>query len=76
MEPDDREDDDEFVEVSIPTALIGRLIHAISDVMIQWEAECKAEGGEFNALIGVSAAHMAVDFIDKCMDRMPNETVQ
>lgn len=76
MEPDNWEDDDEFVEVTVPTELVRRVIAAISDVMMQWESECRDKNEEFNALIGTSAVHMAMRFIDTCMERMPEETVQ
>lgn len=76
MERDDWEDAGEFVEVTVPTELIKRVVEAISEVMIKWEQEQRDAGQEFNALIGASAVHMAMQFIDNCMERMPNETMQ
>lgn len=76
MERDNWEDAEEFVEVTVPTELIKRVVEAISDVMIQWEQEQRDVGVEFNALIGASAVHMAMQFIDRCMERLPNETMQ
>jgi len=52
------------------------VVEAISNVMIEWEDEQRAIGVEFNALIGTSAVHMAMQFIDRCMERLPNETMQ
>jgi len=76
MERDDWEDDEDFVEVTVPTELVKRVVEAISGVMIQWEKEQRDAGVEFNALIGASAVHMAMQFMDACMERMPNETIQ
>lgn len=76
MERDDWADTEEFVEVSVPTELVKRVVEAIGSVMIQWQAEQKEKGEEFNALIGASAVHLAMDFMDACMARMPNETIQ
>lgn len=76
MERDNWEDAEEFVEVTVPTELIKRVVEAISDVMVQWEQEQRDIGVEFNALIGASAVHMAMQFIDRCMERLPNETMQ
>jgi hypothetical protein len=76
MERDDWEDAEEFVEVTVPTELVKRVVEAISGVMIQWEDEQRALGVEFNALIGTSAVHMAMQFIDKCMEGIPGETMQ
>ena len=76
MERDDWEDDSEFVEVSVPTELVKRVVEAIGGVMMQWQVEQKEKGEEFNALIGASAVHIAMDFMDACMERLPNETIQ
>ena len=76
MERDDWEDAEEFVEISVPTELVKRVVEAISNVMIDWEQEQRDAGIEFNALIGASAVHMAMQFIDRCMERLPNETMQ
>ena len=76
MERDDWEDNDEFVEVSVPTELVKRVVEAIGGVMMQWQLEQKEKGEEFNALIGASAVHLAMDFMDACMARLPNETIQ
>ncbi len=76
MERDDWEDAEELVEVTVPTELVKRVVEAISNVMIEWEDEQRAIGVEFNALIGTSAVHMAMQFIDRCMERLPNETMQ
>ena len=65
--------DDEYFEVSVPTELVKRLINAISGVMQEWEKE---SGGEFTALIGNAAMHMATDFIDASMEKIRGETVQ
>jgi hypothetical protein len=65
--------DDEYVEVSVPTELIKRLINAISEVMQGWEKE---SGGEFTALIGNTALHIATDFIDASMAKIQGETMQ
>jgi len=75
MERDDW-DGDEFVEVAIPTELVKRVVNAISAVMREWELERREDGEEFNALIGRSAAHLAVRFIDDCMEKIPGETMQ
>jgi hypothetical protein len=72
MESDDWEGDG-YVEVSVPTELIKRLINAISGVMQEWEKESK---GEFTALIGNTAMHIAADFIDASMERVQGETMQ
>ena len=76
MERDDWEDDGEFVEISVPTELVKRVVEAIGGVMMQWQVEQKEKGEEFNALIGASAVHIAMDFMDACMERLPNETIQ
>lgn len=76
MERDDWEDDSEFVEISVPTELVKRVVEAIGGVMMQWQVEQKEKGEEFNALIGASAVHIAMDFMDACMERLPNETIQ
>ena len=76
MERDDWEDDSEFVEISVPTELVKRVVEAIGGVMMQWQIEQKEKGEEFNALIGASAVHLAMDFMDACMERLPNETIQ
>lgn len=68
--------DDEYVEVSVPTELVKRLINAISDVMQGWEREAISRGQEFNALIGNSAMHIATNFIDASMERIQGETMQ
>jgi len=65
--------DDEYFEVSVPTELVKRLINAISDVMQKWEKE---SDGEFTALIGNAAMHIATDFIDSNMEKMRGETIQ
>jgi hypothetical protein len=44
--------------------------------MREWEMEQREEGEEFNALIGNSAVHLAVRFIDDCMEKIPGETMQ
>lgn len=76
MERDDWEDADGFVEVSVPTELVKRVVNAISAVMREWEMEQREQGEEFNALIGNSAVHLAVRFIDDCMEKIPGETMQ
>lgn len=76
MERDDWEDAGDFVEVSVPTELVKRVIEAISSVMREWEEEQREEGEEFNAMIGVMASHVAVKFIDSCFERIPGETMQ
>jgi hypothetical protein len=72
MESYDGEGDD-YVEVSVPTELVKRLINAISSVMQSWEKESK---DEFNALIGYTAMHIAIDFIDASMEGSNGETLQ
>jgi hypothetical protein len=74
MERDDWEDD--YVEVSVPTELVRRVISGLSDIMMEWEHECRDKGEEFNAMIGTSAIHIAVQFIDRSMQRMAGETIQ
>lgn len=76
MERDDWEDPDDYVEVSVPTELVKRVVDAISTTMMQWESEQRAEGEEFNALVGMSAVKLALDFIGESMENMRGETVQ
>lgn len=76
MERYDWEDDGDFVEISVPTELVKRVVEAIGGVMMQWQIEQKEKGEEFNALIGASAVRVAMDFMDACMERLPNETIQ
>jgi hypothetical protein len=66
-------EDDEYVEVSVPTELIKRLINAIIEVMQDWEKESK---GEFSPLIGNTALHIATDFIVASMVKIQGETMQ
>jgi hypothetical protein len=72
----DNWDDDEFVEVAIPTELVRRVIASISETMMEWENECQINGAEFNALIGTAAVHAAVRFIDTSFGQMEGETIQ
>lgn len=76
MERDDWEDDCDFVEISVPTELVKRIIEGLSDIMQEWEGEAREKGEEFNVMIGTSAIHIAVQFMDRCMQRMAGETVQ
>ena len=76
MERDDWDEDCEFVEIAVPTELVRRIIEGLSDIMQEWEAEARDKGDEFNAMIGTSAIHIAVQFMDRCMQRMAGETVQ
>ncbi len=78
MEDDDWECEggDEYVEVSVPTELVRRVISGLGDIMQEWERESRLKGEEFNAMIGTSAIHIAVQFMDRCMERMVGETIQ
>jgi len=66
----------EYVEVSVPTELVRRLIDAITDVMQEWQEEAKDRGEVFTALVGNSAMHIATDFIDASIERLHGETMQ
>lgn len=77
MERDDWEhEDDDYVEVSVPTELVKRVINGVSDVMKDWEEESRNRGDEFNLLIGMSAMRLAFDFIEKSMMQREGETMQ
>ena len=78
MEGDDGEDN-EYVEVSVPTELVRRVVDAITDVMVEWEREKTDAGEDFDALIGNAAAHIAVDFLDTLtlmISKPEQETIQ
>jgi len=69
----------EYVEVSVPTQLVMRVVNAIIDVMVEWERERTEAGEDFDALIGNAAAHVAVDFLDTMTLAVPEpkqETMQ
>lgn len=74
MERDSGEDG--YIEVSVPTELVKRLINAISDVLKEWGKEASDRGEMFTALVGNSAMHIATDFIDASMERLQGETLQ
>lgn len=76
MERDDWEDASEYVEVSVPTELVKRVINGVSDIMKEWEAEATSKDQEFNALIGMAAMRIAFDFIETSMENMSTETMQ
>ena len=76
MERDDWEDASEYVEVSVPTELVKRVINGVSDIMKDWEVEATSQDQEFNALIGMAAMRIAFDFIETSMENMSTETMQ
>jgi hypothetical protein len=76
MERDDWEDAGDYVEVSVPTELVKRVVSAISITMMDWEKEQRDKGEEFNALIGMSAVKLALDFIGESMENIHGETMQ
>lgn len=77
MERDDWEcEDDDYVEISVPTELVKRVVNAVSDVMCEWEAEATRKGEDFNLLIGMSAIKLAFDFMDTSVQRLEKETMQ
>ena len=69
-------EDLEYIEVSVPTQLVRRLIDAITDVMQEWGEEAKDRGEVFTALVGNSAMHIAIDFIDASIEKLHGETLQ
>lgn len=76
MERDDWKDAGDYVEVSVPTELVKRVINGVSDIMKDWEAEATSKDQEFNALIGMAAMRIAFDFIETSMENMSTETMQ
>ena len=66
----------EYVEVSVPTELVRRLIDAITDVMQEWQEEARDRGEVFTALVGNSAMHIATEFIDASIEKLYGETMQ
>jgi hypothetical protein len=66
----------EYVEISVPTELVRRVISAITDVMIQWEREQREDEGSFSALTGNAAMHIAVDYLDTIAVAAATETMQ
>lgn len=77
MERDDWEcEGDDYVEISVPTELVKRVVNGVSDVMREWEAEATSRGEEFNLLIGMAAVKLAFDFMDTSVQRLEKETMQ
>lgn len=74
MDGDLRED--EFVEISVPTELVRRVVTAIADVMVEWEREQREAGENFSALTGHAAMHIAMDYLDTIASASDGETLQ
>jgi hypothetical protein len=74
MDGDFRED--EFVEISVPTELVRRVVTAITDVMVEWEQEQREAGEKFSVLTGNAAMHIAMDYLDTIAVVMDGETLQ
>ncbi len=74
MDGDFREDG--YVEISVPTELVKRVVMAITDVMVQWASEQKDTGGTFSVLTGNAAMHIAVDYLDTIAGEVTGETIQ
>lgn len=68
--------EDGYVEISVPTELVKRVVMAITDVMVQWASEQKDAGGTFSVLIGNAAMHIAVDYLDTISEKVTGETMQ
>lgn len=68
--------EDEYVEISVPTELVKRVVMAITDVMVQWASEQREAGESFSVLIGNAAMHIAVDYLDTIAGSVPGETIQ
>lgn len=69
-------EDGGYVEISVPTQLVGRVVNAIVDVMVQWEQEQSEAGEGFNALTGNAAMHIAVDYLDAIVEAAAKGTIQ
>jgi hypothetical protein len=74
MDGDFRED--EFVEISVPTELVRRVVTAITDVMVEWEQEQREAGEKFSVLTGNAAMHIAMDYLDTIASVVDGETLQ
>ena len=68
--------EDEYVEISVPTELVRRVVTAITDVMVEWEKEQREAGEKFSVLTGNAAMHIAVDYLDTIAGAVTGETVQ
>lgn len=68
--------EDEYVEISVPTELVRRVVESITDVMVQWEREQREAGESFSVLIGNAAMHIAVDYLDTIAGAVTGETIQ
>ena len=75
MEGHDGEDG-EYIEISVPTELVRRVINAITSVMIEWEREQREVDVSFSALTGNAAMHIAVDYLDTIAGAVERETIQ
>lgn len=77
MERDDWDGEDcGFVEISVPTELVKRVINGMSDIMQKWEKESADKGDEFTALVGVAAMEIAFDFIKTSLSSLADRTIQ
>jgi hypothetical protein len=68
--------EDGYIEISVPTELVRRVVTAITDVMVEWEREQREAGEKFTALIGNAAVHIAMDYLDTIASVMDGETIQ
>jgi hypothetical protein len=68
--------EDEYVEVSVPTELVRRVVTAIADVMVEWEQEQREAGENFSVLTGNAAMHIAMDYFDTIASVVDGETIQ
>jgi len=68
--------EDEYVEISVPTELVRRVVDAITSVMIEWEREQREADVSFSALTGNAAMHIAVDYLDTIAVAVATETMQ
>ena len=66
----------EYVEISVPTELVRRVVNAITTVMIEWEREQREADVSFSALTGNAAMHIAVDYLDTIAVAVATETMQ
>lgn len=77
MERDDwYGEDGDYVEVSVPTELVKRVISGMSNIMQEWEGEASGRDEEFSALIGVAAMKIALDFIETSLSSLEGRTIQ
>jgi hypothetical protein len=68
--------DDEYIEISVPTELVRRVVTAITDVMVEWEKEQREAGEKFSVLTGNAAMHIAMDYLDTIASVVDGETIQ